>query len=119
LAEGRLDVSGSLCHYVIKTLKEVVVVDVRMGVAEVKRRFADVVGQVVHGGKRVIVERRGRPVVAIVPLDDADALLRPGQRLAAVAASGEAGGESFRELMGEVVKKRRRRPPRRLAERPR
>ena len=94
-------------------------VDVRMGVAEVKRRFADVIGQVVHGGKRIIVERRGRPVVAIVPLDDSDALARPGQRLAAVAASGEAGGESFRALMGEVVAKRRRRPPRRIAEKPR
>lgn len=93
--------------------------DVRMGVAEVKRRFADVVGQVVHGGKRIIVERRGRPVVAIVPLDDSDALPRPGQRLAAVAASGEVDGESFRELMGEVTAKRRRRPPRRIAERPR
>ena len=93
--------------------------DVRMGVAEVKRRFADVIGQVVHGGKRIIVERRGRPVVAIVRLDDPDALARPGQRLAAVAASGEAGGESFRELMGEVVAKRRRRPPRRIAEKPR
>jgi prevent-host-death family protein len=118
LAEGRLDLSGALCHYVIKTLKEVAVADVRMGVAEVKRRFADVVGQVVHGKKRVIVERRGRPVVAIVPLDDADALARPGQRLAAVAASGEADGESFRELMGEVVAKRRRRRPRRTAEKP-
>jgi hypothetical protein len=32
-----------------------------------------------------------------------------------VAASGEADGESFRALMGEVVAKRRGRPPRRLA----
>ena len=43
---------------------------VHMGVADVKRQFADVIGRVVHGGDRIVVERRGRPVVAIVPLSD-------------------------------------------------
>ncbi len=52
---------------------------VHMAVAEVKRRFADVIGRVVHAGDRIVVERRGRPVVAIVPLSDlpADLRLRP------------------------------------------
>ncbi len=93
--------------------------DVRMGVAEVKRRFADVVGQVMHGKRRVIVERRGRPVVAIVPLDDSEALARPGQRLAASVGCAEADGESFQELIEEVVAERRHRRPRRLPRRSR
>ena len=79
-----------------------------MGVAEVKRRFADVVGQVVHGGRRVIVERRGRPVVAIVPLEDAGVASRPGERLTKAVGCGGADGESFRELMAKVVAARRR-----------
>lgn len=86
--------------------------DVHMGVAEVKRRFADVVGQVMHGKRRVIVERRGRPVVAIVPLEEGDLLSRPGERLAKAIGCGEEEGESFRELMSGIVAERRRRPPR-------
>lgn len=88
--------------------------DVRMGVAEVKRRFADVVGQVMHGKRRVIVERRGRPVVAIVPLDEEELLSRPGERLAKAIGCGQEEGESFRELMSGIVAERRRRPPRSL-----
>jgi len=86
--------------------------DVHMGVAEVKRRFADVVGQVMHGKRRVIVERRGRPVVAIVPLEEGDLLSRPGERLAKVIGCAGEEGESFRKLMSDVVSGRRRRPPR-------
>ena len=41
-----------------------------VNVAEAKRRFADVVGAVRHGGQRFVVERRGTPVAAIVPVDD-------------------------------------------------
>ncbi len=87
----------------------------RMGVAEVKRHFADVVGQVMHGKQRIIVERRGRPVVAIVPLDEGQDLRRPGDRLAAAIGCGDQEGESFRQLMSRVVSNRRRRLPRRAA----
>src|SRR5215468_8818908 len=41
-----------------------------LSVAEAKRRFSDVLGSVRHRGERVVVERRGRPIAAIVPLDD-------------------------------------------------
>jgi prevent-host-death family protein len=90
-------------------------VDKHMGVAEVKRNFADVVGEVVHGGKRVIVERRGRPVVAIVPLEEKTGGLRPGQRLAAAMGFGKQEGESFRKLMEGVVAERPKRLPRKSA----
>lgn len=88
--------------------------DKHMGVAEVKRHFADVVGEVLHGRKRIIVERRGRPVAAIVPLEEAAQLRRPGERLAAAVGCAGEDGDSFRALMGGVVS--RRRPPRRLPE---
>jgi len=85
-----------------------------MGVAEVKRQFADVIGQVLHGKQRIIVERRGRPVAAIVPLEEAGDLRPPGQRLAAAVGCGREEGIAFRRLMGGVVSQRRRRLPRRV-----
>ena len=88
--------------------------DQHLGVAEVKRRFADVVGEVMHAKKRVIVERRGRPVVAIVPLEEVGAGASPGKRLAKAIGCGDRHGEAFRELMGGVISRRRRRPPRRV-----
>jgi prevent-host-death family protein len=88
--------------------------DKHMGVAEVKRHFADVVGQVMHGKQRVIVERRGHPVVAIVPLGGMEAGRRPGERLASIVGFGAEEGESFRQSMGGVVLARRRRLPRRV-----
>ena len=45
-----------------------------VSVAEAKRRFSDVVGAVRHGGQRFVIERRGTPVAAIVPVDDLVAL---------------------------------------------
>lgn len=88
--------------------------DKHLGVAEVKRRFADVVGEVMHAKRRIVVERRGRPVVAIVPLDDATVAQSPGRRLAAAIGCAGAAGESFSVLMDEVVRERRRRLPRRV-----
>ena len=93
--------------------------DRHMGVAEVKRNFADVVGEVVHTGRRIIVERRGRPMVAIVPLEAREQALTPGQRLASAVGSGEPEDADFERFMAEVVRARRRRLPRAAPERPR
>jgi prevent-host-death family protein len=41
-----------------------------MTVAEAKNRFSDVLRRAEYGGERVIVERRGKPVAAIVSTDD-------------------------------------------------
>jgi prevent-host-death family protein len=90
--------------------------DKHMGVAEVKRHFADVVGEVLHARRRIIVERRGRPVVAIVPLEGDAGALSPGERLASAIGCGGPDGEAFREMMGHVVSRRRRRLPRPVAE---
>jgi len=41
-----------------------------MSVAEAKNRFSDVLRRAEYGGERVIVERHGKPVAAIVSTDD-------------------------------------------------
>ena len=51
-----------------------------VSVAEAKRRFSDVVGAVRHGGQRFVIERRGTPVAAIVPVDDLVTLEGKGSR---------------------------------------
>jgi prevent-host-death family protein len=90
--------------------------DKHMGVAEVKRRFADVVGEVMHTGRRIVVERRGRPVVAIVPIEESAEATTPGQRLAEAFGCGGDDGVAFHEFMLRVVEERHRRMPRPLPE---
>lgn len=84
---------------------------IHMSVADVKRRFADVIGRVVYGGDRVVVERRGRPVVAIVPLSDlvTDERSRPGS----VAEHGDRpqGQESDVSRPGEAAAESSAPPP--------
>ena len=42
---------------------------VRMGAKEARDKFADLLGSVHYGGDVVIVERSGRPMVAVIPLE--------------------------------------------------
>ena len=41
----------------------------RMGAREARNKFADLVGSVHYGGQIVIVERSGKPMVAVIPVE--------------------------------------------------
>ena len=41
----------------------------RIGAREARSRFADLLGRVRYGGETVIVERSGKPMVAIIPVE--------------------------------------------------
>lgn len=41
----------------------------RLAMAEFRADLADVVSRVQHGGEPVVVERHGKPVVAVVPME--------------------------------------------------
>ena len=41
----------------------------RMGAREARNHFADVMGRVHYGGQVVIVERSGKPMVAVIPIE--------------------------------------------------
>jgi len=45
-----------------------------IGMAEAKSKFADLVGQVVYGGKRFVLERRGRPMAVLIGVEEFDRL---------------------------------------------
>ena len=46
-----------------------------MGAREARNNFSQLLGQVHFGGQVVVVERFGRPMVAIIPLEDYQRLI--------------------------------------------
>jgi prevent-host-death family protein len=47
-----------------------------VSVSDARDEFADLVNRAAYGHERVLVSRRGRPVAAIVPIEDVDLLER-------------------------------------------
>ena len=47
-----------------------------IGVSEARETFAELVNRVAYGRERVLVARRGRPIAAIVPIDDVEFIER-------------------------------------------
>lgn len=41
-----------------------------MGIAEARKAFSQVVTQASQGGERIIIEKRGKPLVAIISFED-------------------------------------------------
>jgi len=42
---------------------------IRMGAREARNNFSDLIGRVHYGGDTVILERNGKPMVAMVPVE--------------------------------------------------
>jgi prevent-host-death family protein len=49
---------------------------ITIGTAEARERLAHVLNEVAYGGQRYIVERRGKPLAAIIPAAEYDALIK-------------------------------------------
>ena len=87
----------SLVILVIMTIKTI-------SVAEAKKRLSEILGRVAFGGEGFVIERRGRPIARIVPIDD-------GTHLADV--KGWLGNDDpFFEEIDEIVRSRDRHAPR-------
>ena len=65
----------------------------QLGVAELKRRFSELLSRVELKGERIEIRRRGRPVAALVPVSDVadtdNGTERPRRGLAAAAGVWE------------------------------
>jgi len=85
-----------------------------IGVAEAKRRFSELLARVAFGGERFIIRRRGKPLAALVGLEDLRLIeeRRPREGLLA-AARALADYEDLEEVMAEVYRSRARRGLRR------
>jgi prevent-host-death family protein len=87
----------------------------RIGLAEAKAKFSDVVEQVLHGSEHFIVERRGRAVAAIVTVEDLRRLeasgptgVRPAGALALVGAWEDVADADIDAMVADVYAERER-----------
>jgi len=63
-----------------------------IGVSEARESFAELVNRAAYGHERVLVARRGRPIAAIVPIEDVELLEKsPSCSGASVAPAGTSG----------------------------
>lgn len=78
-----------------------------LSVADAKRRFSELIDRV-QRGERFVVARRGRPVLALVPADEAErGMAEPRGLLSLVGALGDEGDE-FYEVMMDVYRSRQK-----------
>jgi len=69
-----IDTVHLLCYTVVISIGGYLVVKT-MGAREARNNFSQLLGQVHFGGQVVIVERFGRPMVAVIPLEDYQQLI--------------------------------------------
>ena len=67
-----------------------------LAIAKIRSNLADALNRVVYGGERVILERRGKPIAAIISLEDL-ALLEAVEDEQDVAAAKRALAEMRRK----------------------
>ncbi len=66
-----------------------------IGVADIRANLADVINRVAYGGERIVLQRRGKQVLAVVSMEDLELLQALEDRAdvrAAKKARKEKGG---------------------------
>ena len=77
-----------------------------IGVADIRANLADVINRVAYGGERIVLQRRGKQVLAVVSMEDLELLNALEDRAdvkAAKKARKEKGGvtlEQYRKKRG-------------------
>jgi prevent-host-death family protein len=92
---------------VIIMIKEVIMIQKDVSVAEAKKHFSELLGRVAYAGERIVISKRGRPMAILVP---------PVQAKAERSLSGIEGwleeGDPFFEIMDQIVRRRAKHLPR-------
>jgi len=78
-----------------------------VSVAEAKSQFSDMLAKVKHKRERLVIQKRGKPIAAIVPMEDLEALEKTGNQglLALVGAFSKSA--DFPDLVDDIVRARR------------
>jgi prevent-host-death family protein len=84
----------------------------RVGVAEAKRRFSEMLARVAYAGEWVVITKRGKPVAALVGVQDAVSAegtgTRPQESQGLIGTAGSlADWEGLEAVMATVVRQRR------------
>lgn len=76
-------------------------------VAEAKARLSELIGDVAHGGRSILITKRGRPMAKLVPVDK-EARLHPAKVKGWLDRT-----DPFFEAMDQIVAERAKHKPRR------
>jgi prevent-host-death family protein len=77
----------------------------RLSASAVREEFSETLNRVAYGGERIVLERRGKDVAALVPVGDLELLERLEDHMdldAARKALEEPGSVSLDELKAEL-----------------
>jgi prevent-host-death family protein len=81
----------------------------RVSAAQAKAHLSDLVAKVAYGGEQYVIERRGKPLAALVSVDDLERLqqgratsARPRGALAIVGAWQEVDGRDLDALLADI-----------------
>jgi prevent-host-death family protein len=81
----------------------------RVGTAEAKAKLSELIGTVAYGHDRVLIQRRGRPIAALVGLDDLRSLERsdvsrerPRGALALVGLWADLGDDVIDQMVDDI-----------------
>lgn len=72
-----------------------------IGVAEIRAHLAEVINRVAYGGERLILQRRGQQMLAVVPMEDL-ALIEEIENRADIRAAMKARKEKGEVPLGEI-----------------
>ena len=81
---------------------------VRIPTVKARDEFSDLVNRVAYGKERVVLTRRGKPLAAVVPLEDVELLERLEDRIdldearAALAETRDDGTVSWEKIKAEI-----------------
>jgi prevent-host-death family protein len=76
-----------------------------LGVADIRSNLAEVINRVAYGGERVVLQRRGKPMLAVVSMDDLELLNALEDRddlRAAVKARREKGAVPLEKIKARL-----------------
>jgi prevent-host-death family protein len=83
-----------------------------LGVGEAKKRLSELMSRVVYRGERFLIQRRGRPMAALVSPEDLARLEQeptsPKGALAAVGAWADVSDEEMEALVADIYAQRAR-----------
>ncbi len=81
---------------------------VQIPTVKARDEFSDLVNRVAYGKERVVLTRRGKPLAAVVPLEDVELLERLEDRIdldearAALAEARDDGTVSWEKIKAEI-----------------
>ena len=82
-----------------------------INVAEAKKHFSELLGQVAYGKKHILITKRGKPMARLVPADEVDNHLSN-------ARGWLEDDDPFFEAMDRIIQERSKHIPRILRETP-